>query len=104
MISLIQLALTQPDCLHRVRAESPSDSTLVSGFNVAKLKFDPTKSFAFGDAREVPTYRIPEAAHYLRIPKATLSSWVVGRNYPTARGQRRFKPLITIADPKHFLL
>jgi uncharacterized protein (DUF433 family) len=71
---------------------------------VAKLKFDPTKTLSFIDPRETPTYGIPEAAHYLRLPVATLRSWVLGRYYPTKAARRRFKPLIEIADSKHNLL
>jgi uncharacterized protein (DUF433 family) len=71
---------------------------------VAKLRFDPTKTLKFVDPREVPTYSIPEVAHYLRMPESTLSSWVRGRNYPVKAGQKRFAPLIQIADPKHRLL
>lgn len=42
----------------------------------------------------MPAYGISEAAVYLRIPQATLRSWVVGRNYPVRGGRRRFEPLI----------
>ena len=34
----------------------------------------------------MPAYGIAEAAHYLRIPTATLRSWVHGRYYPTVAG------------------
>jgi uncharacterized protein (DUF433 family) len=71
---------------------------------VAKLRFDPTRSLDFIDPRDVPTYSIPEAAHYLRMPVATLSSWVRGRSYPVKGGQKQFEPLIMLADPKHRLL
>jgi hypothetical protein len=37
---------------------------------------DPAKS---GDPRETPACSPAEAAHYLRIPLATLRSWVRGR-------------------------
>jgi uncharacterized protein (DUF433 family) len=50
------------------------------------------------DPREMPAYSIGEAAHYLRIPVATLRSWVRGRYYPTGRGRRFFKPLIELPD------
>jgi len=56
------------------------------------------------DTRGVPTYGIPEAAHYLRIPPATLRSWVHGRYYRTDRGQKWFKPLIALPDEKIPLL
>lgn len=44
--------------------------------------------------RDQPTYTLAEAARYLRLPVATLRSWVVGRGYPTAFGTERFHPLI----------
>lgn len=51
--------------------------------------------------RELPNYRLPEAAHYLRIPQSTLRMWILGQGYGTARGHRRSHPIITIAadDP-----
>lgn len=56
------------------------------------------------DLRETPTYGLTEAAHYLRMPVATLRSWVLGRPYPTGAGRRFFQPLIAIADPARRLL
>ncbi|MBM4119047.1 DUF433 domain-containing protein [bacterium] len=53
---------------------------------------------------ELGRYSIPEAARYLRIPPATLRSWVVGREYPTAAGPHTFKPIIRIADGRQRLL
>jgi len=52
------------------------------------------------DPRELPSYGITEAAHYLRLPIATLRSWVRGRHYPTEAGRKYFKPLIDLPDPK----
>ena len=51
--------------------------------------------------RELPNYRLPEAAHYLRIPQSTLRMWIFGQAYGTAAGRRRSHPIITIAadDP-----
>ena len=43
---------------------------------------------------EQPAYTLAEAARYLKLPVATLRSWVVGRSYPTAAGSERFQPLI----------
>jgi uncharacterized protein (DUF433 family) len=48
------------------------------------------------DPREMPSYRIMEAAHYLGIPNATLRSWVLGQHYDTARGRKFFAPVIAI--------
>lgn len=50
---------------------------------------------AMKDPRDQPAYTLAEAAHYLRLPSATLRSWVVGRRYATAGdNSRRFPPLI----------
>ena len=48
------------------------------------------------DPREIPTYTISEAAHYLLIPLATLRSWTVGRYYPVQEGKRRFNPVVAV--------
>lgn len=50
------------------------------------------------DPRELPAYSLIEAAHYIRVPSATLRSWVRGRHYPTDTGQKFFRPLITLPD------
>jgi uncharacterized protein (DUF433 family) len=46
------------------------------------------------DPRELAAYTISEAAHYLRLPRATLRSWVLGRHYPTRSGTGYFRPVI----------
>lgn len=46
------------------------------------------------DLRDQPAYGLAEAARYLKLPSATLRSWVAGRSYPRAEGQGRFAPLI----------
>ena len=56
------------------------------------------------DPRESPVYGIPEAAHYLRIPPATLRSWVIGRYYLTRDGKKFFRPIIDLADKDNHLL
>src|SRR6266700_588307 len=50
------------------------------------------------DPRELPAYSLGEAAHYLRIPPATLRSWVRGRYYEIEGGKRFFKPVIELPD------
>lgn len=50
--------------------------------------------------RNAPAYTLAEAARYLRLPAATLRSWVVGRQYPTTEGHGDFKPLILPASRK----
>lgn len=51
--------------------------------------------------RELPNYRLREAAHYLRIPQSTVRMWIFGQAYGTAAGRKRSHPVITIAadDP-----
>lgn len=44
--------------------------------------------------RDQPAYTLSEAARYLRLPAATLRSWVIGRGYRTTSGTERFQPLI----------
>jgi uncharacterized protein (DUF433 family) len=52
------------------------------------------------DPRRLPAYGVAEAARYLRIPAATLRSWVAGRTYPLQDGVGEFAPLIRAADPE----
>src|SRR4051812_4036299 len=50
--------------------------------------------------RDVPAYTLAEAARYVRLPVATLRSWVLGRQYPTAEGHTNFPPLIRPASSR----
>lgn len=59
---------------------------------------------AASDHRHAAAYPLAEAAHYLRLPVATLRSWVLGREYSTARGAARFTPLIRPASRRPPLL
>jgi uncharacterized protein (DUF433 family) len=52
---------------------------------------------AAGD-RDFAAYTLAEAARYLRLPAATLRSWVLGRQYPTADGSGHFPPLMRPAS------
>jgi len=54
--------------------------------------------------RDFPAYTLAEAARYLRLPVATLRSWVLGRQYPTADGGGQFPPLIRPASRRPPLL
>lgn len=63
------------------------------------MKFHPDR-----DPRELPAYNIADTAHYLRIPRATLRSWVAGRHYPTMSGRQFFSPIITPAHRDPILL
>ena len=55
-------------------------------------------------AADAPAYVVADAARYLRLPAATLRSWVVGRQYPTAEGGGQFHPLIRPASKHPTLL
>ena len=46
------------------------------------------------DIRNQPAYGPAEAAHYLRLPAATLRTWLVGRDYPKGDAQATFHPLL----------
>jgi uncharacterized protein (DUF433 family) len=46
------------------------------------------------DIRNQPAYGLAEAARYVRLPAATLRTWVVGRVYPKGDAQATFAPLI----------
>lgn len=50
------------------------------------------------DPREIPLYGFSQAASYLKIPLATLRSWVKGRSYPVGQSgeMRRFEPIIKL--------
>jgi uncharacterized protein (DUF433 family) len=61
-------------------------------------------AFDKSDVRHQPAYTLAEAARYLRLPQATLRTWVVGRDYPVTDGRSRFKALIKPARTKPPLL
>lgn len=54
--------------------------------------------------RDAAAYTLAEAAHYVRLPAATLRSWVLGRRYPTAGGSGQFPPLLRPASRRPPLL
>lgn len=54
--------------------------------------------------RDLAAYTLAEAARYLRLPPATLRSWVLGRDYPTVKGSGQFPPLIRPASRRPPLL
>lgn len=50
---------------------------------------------------ELPIYTPTEAAHYLRIPIATVKSWTLGREYPRKDGESgKFRPIIATINGK----
>lgn len=56
------------------------------------------------DVRSQPAYPITEAARYLKLPSATLRTWVLGRPYPTQVGSAQFRPVIRAASAAPVLL
>src|SRR4051812_17300938 len=60
--------------------------------------------FAGQKPMDIPRYTLPEAAHHLCLPTATVRSWIVGRHYPSSRGLKKSKPIIAPADAKTSLL
>jgi hypothetical protein len=64
----------------------------------------PRRPTTANEAGYTPAYGLAEAARYLRLPAATLRSWVLGREYPTAEGASRFRPLIRPASQQPPLL
>ena len=62
------------------------------------------RSPATNDPRDQSAYGLAEAARYLKLPVATLRAWTFGRQYPTAQGEGRFRPLIRPASRRPPLL
>jgi uncharacterized protein (DUF433 family) len=50
------------------------------------------------DPRLIPAYSVSEAAHYLRMPKETLRSWLAGRVYAAGGRSKRSRALIKLDD------
>ena len=46
------------------------------------------------DLRDQPAYAVAEASRYLKLPAATLRSWVAGRRYPKGKGVALSQALI----------
>jgi uncharacterized protein (DUF433 family) len=63
--------------------------------------FDPYRG---KDPRNIATYTVAEAAHYLWLPEKTLRTWVFPRAYPTKRGMTQARPVVPAADPDRGLL
>src|SRR5438445_5119743 len=56
------------------------------------------------DPREIPAYRLADAAAYLNIPKPTLRSWIKGYYYPIKGGKKLFEPVFHLPEPNVLLL
>lgn len=56
------------------------------------------------DIREMPSYGVQEAAHYLRIPRTTIRDWISGRHYSGKTGRRFARLIIQLPDPDKRLL
>ena len=56
----------------------------------------PTDFYGGRDPRDLPLYNVGEAAAYLRLSRATLNSWVIGRTYPKKGSRGYFRPLIQL--------
>ena len=54
--------------------------------------------------RDQPAYGLAEAGRFLKLPAATLRSWVVGRAYPKGETVATFQPLIKPARKQPPLL
>jgi uncharacterized protein (DUF433 family) len=55
------------------------------------------------DPRDVPMYRLVEAAGLLRVPASTLRSWTKGQDYKVQGERRRFEPPIPLDEGQEFL-
>ena len=55
------------------------------------------------DPRDVPMYRLAEAAGLLRVPASTLRSWTKGQDYKVQGERRRFQPPIPLAEGQESL-
>lgn len=56
------------------------------------------------ELRDQPAYHLMDAASYVRLPLATLRSWVSERPVTAKRGERRSQPLIVPADQTRRIL
>lgn len=64
----------------------------------------PRRSDQDTDPRNQPLYPMAAAAKYLKLPAATLRSWVAGQPYRKAEGIRRFQPIIRPPSRKPLFL
>jgi len=80
------------------------DAWVVEGTGAAMRRIKTASKRERRDVYDTPNYAVAEVAGFLFIPTATLRSWVVGRNYPTASGTKRFRPVIQTGSSRPVLL
>lgn len=56
------------------------------------------------DLRNQPAYGVAEASRYLKLPAATLRTWLIGREYPKGDGTEHWQPLIQPSQKDPLLL
>jgi uncharacterized protein (DUF433 family) len=56
------------------------------------------------DPREIPAYRLIDAAAYLGLPDTTLRAWVKGMHFSVKGGKGFFKPVFSLPEPELHLL
>ncbi len=84
---------------------SSLDQWFVEGYKLAVMATKRSPAFSkSNDIREVATYGVTEAAHYLRIPRTTIRDWISGRHYRSNAGVRFSRPIIHIPNPSVKLL
>ncbi len=62
------------------------------------------KRAPISDPKEIPLYRVREAARFIGVPYSTLQKWIFGRDYRAGGGIRHSEALIVPADPAQSLL
>ena len=72
--------------------------------NEKKKPLNAVEKFYGADPRELPLYSLSQTARHLKIPVATLRSWIKGRYYLVEGGSRFFNPVIKLPDPQVPLL
>lgn len=66
---------------------------------MSTLRTPPHAIFQGRDLREIPLYTLAEVAHHLHVPRATLRTWVEGRDYVAAGEVRHSPRVLARPDP-----
>ena len=81
------------------------DQRFVGGYKLAVIVTKRSSAFSKPiDIREVSTYGVTEAAHYLRIQRTTIRDWISGRHYRDDAGVCSSRPIIHVPNPSVKLL